>query len=302
MQLPVKGWMVVGLYYLEEGNMLRSKATAAFLVGCVTLFWWMVFMGTVTPGRSAAADLSLVVRGARVEEQISGLSITTTSPLVAGFPITFTAVGTAGTPSNYYWAFGDGSFGEGNPISHVYSTPNSYSVLLTATNAISVVTSTTELLVRESFEIYLPVLLSDFTYAPDLVVEEILATQSVITVVLRNQGPAATDKTFWVDVYVEPERPPEGVNETWDKLTDQGLVWAVTETLAPGDLLTLTVGGLYYQVDYSRVDWPLAEGTPIYAQVDSANEETAYGAILETHEIIGLTYNNVAGPVQVSGE
>ena len=39
--------------------------------------------------------------------------------------------------------------------------------------------------------------------------------------------------------------------------------------------------------------WPLAAGTAIYVQVDSANANTAYGAVLENHEILGESYNNI---------
>jgi hypothetical protein len=40
----------------------------------------------------------------------------------------------------------------------------------------------------------------------------------------------------------------------------------------------------------------LPAGTVLYAQVDSFNPDTAYGAVLETHEIIGRPYNNIGGP------
>src|SRR5205823_3566114 len=35
-------------------------------------------------------------------------------------------------------------------------------------------------------------------------------------------------------------------------------------------------------------------GVPLYAQVDSVNINTTYGAILENHEILGTAYNNIA--------
>jgi hypothetical protein len=45
------------------------------------------------------------------------------------------------------------------------------------------------------------------------------------------------------------------------------------------------------------VTWPLAAGTPVYAQVDAVNLATTYGAVLENHEIAGGAYNNIVGPV-----
>jgi hypothetical protein len=107
---------------------------------------------------------------------------------------------------------------------------------------------------------------------------------------------------FWVDVYLNPNPAPTHVNQTWNQLGSQGLVWGVTETalpqLVPGSLLTLTDG--YYQPDYSRVSWPLPAGVPVYAQVDSADALTTWGAVLENHEILGGLYNNILGPAYVS--
>jgi hypothetical protein len=52
---------------------------------------------------------------------------------------------------------------------------------------------------------------------------------------------------------------------------------------------------------YSSISWPLGPGAPVYAQVDSYNADTTYGAVLERHEIRGEPYNNVAGPVVATG-
>ena len=67
--------------------------------------------------------------------------------------------------------------------------------------------------------------------------------------------------------------------------------------LNPGATLTLSIGGAYYRPSLSQFSGTLAAGTPIYAQVDSANANTSYGAVLETHEATGGPYNNIAGPV-----
>jgi len=77
------------------------------------------------------------------------------------------------------------------------------------------------------------------------------------------------------------------------------MLWGVTSAalpLAPGDTITLTYGDVYYQPSLSRFYEALAAGTPVYAQVDAWNEATTYGAILESHEVTGDTYNNVSGP------
>jgi uncharacterized repeat protein (TIGR01451 family) len=143
---------------------------------------------------------------------------------------------------------------------------------------------------------YLPLVTRGFVVAPDLVVERIDVARDDVQVIIKNQGIATARDDFWVDVYIDPSPVPTAVNQIWPDLAKQGLVWGVTADLLPGEVLTLTVGGDYYAAEYSRVAWPLLAGTPVYAQVDSANADTDYGAVLEIHEITGGAYNNIAGP------
>jgi ELWxxDGT repeat protein len=146
---------------------------------------------------------------------------------------------------------------------------------------------------------YLPLVFNNYVSAPDLVVERIVATANDVQVVVRNQGNAPATDDFWVDVYVDPDPVPTAVNQIWPTLADQGLVWGVTADLAAGEAITLTVGDGYYVPSYSYVAWPLESGVPVYAQVDSANAGTTYGAVRESHEIAGDPYNNITGPVLV---
>jgi len=145
-----------------------------------------------------------------------------------------------------------------------------------------------------------------YAHAADLVVEHIIATIDNVQVVIKNQGdaPVTPAEAFWVDLYINPNPVPQGVNETWGSLCSEGIVWGVTEPalpLEPGETLVLTVGGAYYWPEYSDFSGALPVGTPIYVQVDSANVNTTYGAVLETHEILGAPYNNIGGPVYVTG-
>jgi hypothetical protein len=148
---------------------------------------------------------------------------------------------------------------------------------------------------------YLPLVFNHYVPAPDLVVEEIVATPDQIEVVIRNVGDAPVEDAFWVDGYIDPDPVPTAVNQTWPDLTDQGLVWGVETDLAPGEALTLTVDGPFYWAALSDVSWSLAVGTPVYAQVDSAHAETGYGAVLEVHEIHGQAYNNILGTAVAAG-
>jgi len=155
--------------------------------------------------------------------------------------------------------------------------------------------------------IYLPLVTRSFVAsAPDLVVDNILVTSDSAQVVIKNQGdgPVLPVNAFWVDLYVDPDPIPTAVNQTWDYLCDQGIVWGVTAPalpLEPGGTLTLTIGDDYHSENYSYFPGALPPGTPIYVQVDSADVQTTHGAVLEIHEIMGDPYNNIAGPVPSTG-
>lgn len=49
----------------------------------------------------------------------------------AGEPITFDGTVSEGTPDAYFWDFGDGDEGQGAQVSHTYSLPGTYTVILT---------------------------------------------------------------------------------------------------------------------------------------------------------------------------
>ncbi len=158
-------------------------------------------------------------------------------------------------------------------------------------------------------KLYLPAVYRDYAFAPDLIVSSLVVTSTGVQVVIKNQGDAAVTQVisneFWVDLYVNPNPPPTGVNQVWkDGRSAHGIVWGVTVTalpLAPGGTLTLTVGGSYYGSDLSDMAWPLPVGTVIYVQVDSANTQTNTGGVLENHEITGLAYNNIAQTASIAG-
>jgi hypothetical protein len=159
-------------------------------------------------------------------------------------------------------------------------------------------------LAPSEYPIYLPLAFKHHAVAPDLVVGSLTATSDGVQVMVVNQGDAPVTDEFWVDVYIDPDPAPTAVNQIWEDLADQGLVWGITSAvlpLEPGDVITLAVGDDYYVADYSHVTWPLPEGTPVYAQVDSANLDTTYGGVLENHEIVGGAYNNVSSTVSTAG-
>ena len=145
------------------------------------------------------------------------------------------------------------------------------------------------------YTLNLPLVLRNYLSAPDLTVESIFAASNDIQVVIVNQGDAPATAPFWVDIYIAPTQIPVAVNQTWELLCDQGLAWGVTTELQPGERITLTAATA--QPDHTQVSWPLPAGTQIYAQADAAHTGTTYGGVLENHEILGETYNNILGPV-----
>jgi large repetitive protein len=135
---------------------------------------------------------------------------------------------------------------------------------------------------------------------PNLVVDSIAASGGTIQVTIRNQGTAPVREAFWVDLYINPSRPPTAVNQIWPTQGAQGLTWGVSGSalpIEPGASLMLSLGGPFYRADLSSFSGTLAAGTPLYAQVDSANSQSSYGGVLELHEATGGAYDNIRGPV-----
>lgn len=155
--------------------------------------------------------------------------------------------------------------------------------------------------------IYLPLVAKNYANGPDLVVQSLTSNGNNVQVVIANQGTVSVSspaEEFWVDVYINPTTPPTAVNQVWRTVGTQGLVWGVTASafpLCPSQTLTLTVGDAYYFASDSVVSFPLPNGTPLYAQVDSYNPSTSYGVVRENHELMGLAYNNITSGAVVTG-
>src|SRR5690606_20791074 len=81
--------------------------------------------------------------------------------------------------------------------------------------------------------IHLPLIVKSWASAADLVVERIDVSAENVQVVVRNRGNAPAVSEFWVDVYIDPSPPPTQVNQTWDQLGDEGLVWGVSGRALP---------------------------------------------------------------------
>jgi hypothetical protein len=103
---------------------------------------------------------------------------------------------------------------------------------------------------------YLPILLRHFDPRADLTVVDVMLNRddpANLRVVLTNRG-YSTAQAFWIDLYLDPPRPPE-TNEPWTELRPDwyGAAWFVDE-LAPGASLALTIEDEHYVGAQSR--WP----------------------------------------------
>ena len=253
----------------------------------------MRFSLVVTDARGLPTLVASTVAITVSDAPIAGLTASNSSPTIVHNPTVFTATA-SGDNIVYTWNFGDGSaLAIGSVVTHTYSLLGAFTAVVTATNGSNSLTATTPVTIHP-VRVFVPLVMRNYVAAPDLVVQRIVATSNNVQVVIKNQGNAAAVDDFWVEVYINPRTAPTRVNQLWSDLADQGLVWGITADMRPGDVLTLTVGDAYYVADYSQVTWPLAAGTPVYAQVDSADANTTYGAVLEIHEITGGVYNNIA--------
>lgn len=153
--------------------------------------------------------------------------------------------------------------------------------------------------------IYFPIVAIDAVFAPDLIVSMLDVTQNTVEIVITNAGTTAVTDSFWVDLYIDPDVVPSQVNQIWEAVGEQGAVWGVEDNSLPlqvGESITLTLNDTYYFPGLSQMPAIIPVGTPIYVQVDSANANTIYGAVLETHEIGMESYNNIFGPVLVTND
>ncbi|MCK6624302.1 MAG: hypothetical protein L6R45_03910 [Anaerolineae bacterium] len=141
--------------------------------------------------------------------------------------------------------------------------------------------------------IFLPLIVRNSVTAPDLVIDNLTASSSGVTLVIRNQGNAPVVGAFWVDVYFNPTSTPT-VNRRWQDIASRGQVWGIQGAglpLDPGESLTLTSGGAFYFPQFSSTP-PLPVGAHVFALVDSVDFSTTFGAVRESSEA-----NNLFGPV-----
>lgn len=108
--------------------------------------------GAYTAVVTAANQVSSAVTNTIVtirDQPITALQASGDSPTPLGAPTTLTAAVASGTNVAYSWNLGDGAFGSGATIEHVYPAAGVYTATVTATNSVGQLTATTTITVDE---------------------------------------------------------------------------------------------------------------------------------------------------------
>ncbi len=149
------------------------------------------------------------------------------------------------------------------------------------------------------FRAYLPkIVMSDVLpseLVPDLVSSEIRlipnrtsfrAGEPVqIELTLTNQGKVATNKAFYVDLFINPAQPPR-LNQQWQQncglFPCQGVTWLITTSIAPQESLVLRSTPASYAPEFTIWAGSFITGTTdLYVFVDSFGDSDEFGAVNE---------------------
>ncbi|MCB0214367.1 MAG: hypothetical protein KDJ52_33820, partial [Anaerolineae bacterium] len=144
---------------------------------------------------------------------------------------------------------------------------------------------------------YFPTMMKDFEPLPDLIITDLKASDTEVTVTIVNTGTASVVDAFWIDVYFDLDAPPT-VNQPWPTTdASHGVVWGLSGSdlpILPGESRTLTLAEATQFFDGEQVtsDPPYPVGVDVYGYVDSVKAGSSFAAVKESSE-----GNNVYGPV-----
>ncbi len=132
-------------YTWDFGDGSRGSGPVVSHVYTTTGIFSLTMTATNGCGPNAASELVTVVC-----YPVTGTAFAWTPPdPVRGDPVQFTATTSGTAPFLYTWAFGDGSTGSGQAVTHTYAVGGLYTVTLTATNFCSTQAVTQRVLVCE---------------------------------------------------------------------------------------------------------------------------------------------------------
>src|SRR5690606_38198667 len=115
-----------------------------------------------------------------------------------------------------------------------------------------------------------------------------------ITVVITNQGTAATTSGFWVDLSLNPAVTPTANLPWYDNCgmsPCRGIAWYVSVSLAAGQSITLTSQPGSYAPGHTVWNGSFPAGVDTaFPYVDSWNPGSAYASVDESNEDNNLTF------------
>ncbi|MEZ4641765.1 MAG: PKD domain-containing protein [Chloroflexota bacterium] len=123
------------------------------LTGTAVFVWPTPGIQVITVTVSNPFNTVVATQTVLVDEVITGLVVTTDQPTILGMPTTFTATLAAGSNVSYNWALPDGTqLGNTAVMAHIFADSGMYTVVATATNAVSQLTATTNITVYASIQ------------------------------------------------------------------------------------------------------------------------------------------------------
>jgi PKD repeat protein len=187
------------------------------------------------------------------ETQVDGLAAFNDGPTTLGDTTILTATIATGSNATLTWDLGDGNSATGAEVVHTYAAAGVYTATVTASNRASQATAETTVIVTggevtsEPPKVYLPLVVraapppQPAETFPDLVGRLSISPDQrtftagdpiALTLEVTNQGTAASEGGFWIDLYVNPTATPT-VNQSWLDLCGltpcRGIVWSVSE-------------------------------------------------------------------------
>jgi PKD repeat protein len=130
----------------------------------------------------------------------------------------------------------------------------------------------------------------------------------LITVEVKNQGDQPTG-AFWVDLYINPNRPPTSAGRPWESTCTldpcYGMAWFVAGGLQPGQSVVLTSTPESYYADNTIWQGSFAPGTRnLYVYADSWNQTNPNGVVTESNETNNraelLLQSTASTPIEVT--
>ncbi len=144
----VSGTNVSYTWALGDGT-LGQGATLTHTYPAVGVY--TAWVTASNPVSTLSATTTVTVTEVFSDTPITGLTASNDSPTPLGQTTTLSASVVSGTNVGYTWALGDGQFGVGPVVAHTYPAVGAYTAVVTASNPVSALSTTTTVTVTEVF-------------------------------------------------------------------------------------------------------------------------------------------------------